>query len=76
MGKEAEEFCLATKNGWAKLAGHSINVGQYQFSVVPLKNIFRVSEINSGAKILDVPVPKAVESNEDTTTFIEIIVGA
>lgn len=75
VGSEAEEFCLATSNGWVKVAGHSIIVDQYQFSAAPIKNFIRVSEIESGAKVFDVPVPDSVESYEETITFLEMIVS-
>lgn len=75
IGADAEEFCLAFTVGWVKFTGHSIAVGEFKFSAVPLKNIFIISEIESGAKCFDIPVPNVIESYEETIFFLESIVG-
>lgn len=72
VSPDAEEFNLAFNDKWVKVVGHLIIVNEFQFSAVPSKNIFRVSEVKSGAKLIDVTVPEHVESYEETILFLEL----
>lgn len=76
VSPEAEEFYLALDKGWTKVFGHSIVVGDLKFSAVPIKDLIRVSEVESGAKLIDIPVPEAIQSFEETMFFLEIIVSS
>lgn len=76
VGAEAEEFCLAFSDKWGKVGGHAITIDMYQFSAVPVKNIFRISEVTSGAKFFDMPVPEVIQSYEATLLYLETVVAA
>lgn len=75
VSPDAEEIYLAFDKGWTKLFGHSITVGDFKFSAVPVKNYIRVSEFESGAKLMDIPVPNGIESYEETMFFLEVFVS-
>ncbi|KIL71924.1 hypothetical protein [Bacillus badius] len=72
---QAEEFYLSTTKGWVKVAGHSIAVGGFKFSAVPISGFILVSEVESGAKLFRVPVSEAIESYEETMLFLELNVA-
>lgn len=72
---QAEEFYLSTTKGWVKAAGHSITVGDFKFSAVPISGFILVSEVESGAKLFRVPVSEAIESYEETMLFLELNVA-
>lgn len=76
VSPDAEEFYLAFEKGWTKLIGHSIVVGDFRFSAVPVQNFIRVSEVDSGAKLFDLPVPDGVESHGETMFFLELFVAS
>jgi hypothetical protein len=75
VSPDAEEFYLACSTGWAKVVGHLIEVDRLKFSAIPIKNYIRVSEVESGAKLFDIPVLEQIESYEETMIFLEIIVA-
>lgn len=72
---EAKFFYLSTIKGWVKLYGHAISINNYQFSVIPLGSIFRISEIESGAKFVDIPVPDSIQSYEEVMNYLETVIG-
>lgn len=75
VSPDAEEFYLAFSKGWTKFSGHSIETNGLKFSAVPIKDKIRVSEVESGAKFFDIPVPEEVDSFEETMFFLEIMVA-
>lgn len=74
VSPEAEEFYLPC-NGWVKMTGHRITVDDLSFSAIPMSNIFRISEFESGARVFDVDVPEFIESYEETMSFLELCVA-
>lgn len=74
VSEDAEEFCLAFPDEWVKVGGHSITIGKHQFSAVPFENHFRISEVTSGAKVVDIPVPEEIQSFEETMLYLETVV--
>lgn len=75
VSPDAEEFYLACSTGWTKVLGHLIEVNGLQFSAVPVSNFIRVSEVESGTKLMDITVPETVESYEETMLFLELNVA-
>ncbi|MBO0962365.1 hypothetical protein J1P26_21920 [Neobacillus sp. MM2021_6] len=72
VSPDAYEFNLALKDKWAKVAGHLLKINEFKFSAVPIKNTIRISEVRSGAKLIDVRVPDNIQSYEDTMMFLEL----
>ncbi|SET01020.1 hypothetical protein SAMN05421676_102335 [Salinibacillus kushneri] len=53
-----------------------VKVNDFQFSAVPVTDKIIVSEISSGARFFETPIPKEVKGFESTMTFLEISIGA
>ncbi|WP_234028461.1 hypothetical protein [Lentibacillus sp. Marseille-P4043] len=68
VNEQPQQFYLALKK-WTPAVGHEIKVGQYRFSAIPVKNIIRVSEVTTGAKLYDIPVNFAIETLTATKGF-------
>lgn len=76
VSPDAEEFYLSCSKGWASVKGHLIKVDELEFSAVPVNDYILVSEVESGAKLINIPVPDTVESYEETMFFLEINVAS
>ncbi|SET95086.1 hypothetical protein SAMN05421676_11231 [Salinibacillus kushneri] len=76
VSPQAEEFQLCFPNDWKKATGHRVKVNDFQFSAVPVTDKIIVSEISSGARFFETPIPKEVKDFESTMTFLEISIGA
>ncbi|MFJ5771421.1 hypothetical protein [Psychrobacillus sp. NPDC093180] len=74
LNGQAEEFCLATNNGWGKVVGHAVRIDNYHFSVVALQDFFRISELDSGAKMIDIKVPTSIQSYDEVMNFISLVI--
>ena len=76
VSQDAEEFYLAFNTGWKKLAGHLIEVEDLKFSVIPVGDFMRLSEFESGAKIVNIPVSEHIQTYEETMLFMGTVVAA
>lgn len=67
--KQTKQFFLAKSSVWQKAVGHQINVGEYKFCAIPLSECINISEVTSGAKILELPMTpeiyEATQTKED-----------
>ncbi len=55
VNEQPQRFYLALDK-WEGAVGHEIKVGGYRFCAIPLSNSLNVSEVTSGAKLLDIPL--------------------
>ena len=55
VNEQTQTFYLAGNKEWVSAVGHEIRVGNYRFCAVPIKKGINISEVTSGAKILDIP---------------------
>ncbi|MGE6963442.1 hypothetical protein ACQKIW_26630 [Bacillus thuringiensis] len=55
VNEQTQRFYLAFEK-WEPVVGHEIKVGQYRFCAIPLSKSINISEITSGANILNIPL--------------------
>ncbi|MED4399829.1 hypothetical protein [Metabacillus fastidiosus] len=55
VNEQPQRFYLAFDK-WEAAVGHEITVGEYRFCAIPLSKTVNISEVTSGAKVLDIPI--------------------
>lgn len=77
LNKKAQYFQLATNDGWEKVLGHGIKVGDHLFCIVPFKSELVISEAQSGAQLMNVSYPEelyqVLETKEEVMKLFEIL---
>ena len=73
VNEQPQQFYLALPDKWVPAAGHEIKVGDYRFCAIPIGNHINVSEITTGAKLMNIPVNFIIdlmtETKEGTIDF-------
>lgn len=70
---QAMTFHLNFKSHWQQAVGHEITVGEYRFCVTPIDNVLKVSEITTGALVMDLPRPEKPLSKTESLKAFEAI---
>ncbi len=72
VNEQLQQFYLAT-DIWRKAVGHEIKVGKYRFCSIPTKTGINVSEVSSGARLLEIPYSdNIIQLAEDKDGAIEL----
>ncbi|MFT8319313.1 MAG: hypothetical protein ABF649_00590 [Bacillus sp. (in: firmicutes)] len=73
VNEQPQRFYLAINNKWEPAVGHEIKVGEYRFCAIPLSNRINISEVTSGARVLNIPmtleITMATASKEGSVKF-------
>ncbi|WP_438312265.1 hypothetical protein [Sporosarcina sp. FA9] len=56
VNEQLQRFHLAFSDGWKSIVGHEIKVGKYRFCATPTEELIIISEITTGAKLLELPI--------------------
>ncbi|MBN6206252.1 hypothetical protein JYK21_07295 [Ralstonia pickettii] len=58
VNEQAQQFYLAMpkRKEWVPIVGHEIKVGKYRFSASPVNDVINVSEVTTGAKVMNIPL--------------------
>lgn len=79
VNKQPKTVWLSTKSKWAGVVGHVISVGKYEFSIVVIDYVIRVSELTSGSLLFTVTLEDDVlamtETEERALLFYEAVIG-
>jgi hypothetical protein len=59
VNEQTQRFYLAAKE-WVPMVGHEIKVGDYKFFAIPGSKAIRISEVESGCKVFDIPMTISV----------------
>lgn len=74
VSEEAKRFYLAFDK-WQPAVGHEIKVGKYRFCAIPLSSVLNISEVTSGAKVLNIPMTLEIMmvtvSKEDSIEYFK-----
>jgi hypothetical protein len=74
VSEQAKRFYLAFDK-WQPAVGHEINVGKYRFCAIPLSSVLNISEVTSGAKVLNIPMTLEIMmitvSKEDSIEYFK-----
>lgn len=77
VNEKLQYFYLALSDRYTRKAGHEINVGKYRFCALPLNDSINISEVTTGAKVVDVSVDfttsSLLKTKEDTIKFLHQI---
>jgi len=65
VNEQTQRFYLAA-NEWVPMVGHEIKVGKYKFFAIPGSTAIRISEVESGCKVFDIPMNFAVMAQTST----------
>lgn len=68
-----KRFSLNYKNHWKQAVGHEVFVGGYSFCVTPVDDTLKVSEITTGALVMDLPMPKMDITKNESMKILEQI---
>lgn len=60
VNEQPQRFQLAFSEGWQSKVGHEIKVGKYRFCAIPSDETINISEVTSGAKLVDLPIDLGV----------------
>lgn len=55
VNEQTQRFHLAFEE-WTPAVGHEIKVGKYSFCAIPLSKSINISEVTSGANIINIPL--------------------
>lgn len=56
VNEKLQYFYLALSDRYTEKAGHEIKVGKYRFCAIPVNDAINISEVTTGAKVVDVSV--------------------
>lgn len=58
VNAQPQQFYLAmpARKKWTPVAGHEIKVGKYRFFASPIGDVINVSEVTTGAKVMNIPL--------------------
>ncbi|MFB1100877.1 hypothetical protein [Terribacillus sp. JSM ZJ617] len=65
VNEKTQRFYLAA-NEWVPMVGHEIKVGKYKFFAIPGSTAIRISEVESGCKLFDIPMSMSVMAQTST----------
>ncbi|GAA0415265.1 hypothetical protein PD280_06240 [Virgibacillus salarius] len=72
VNEQPQQFYLAFKE-WTPAVGHEIQVGKYRFCAIVIGNKINVSEVTTGARVLNIPFDFATllitGTKEDTIKY-------
>lgn len=77
VNEQPQQFYLAFKE-WTPAVGHGIKVGNYQFCAIPTKDVIIVSEVTTGANVMNIPldlVTRFMTVTKESTIDYFYIVG-
>ncbi|MCM3365966.1 hypothetical protein HKK70_09020 [Bacillus safensis] len=66
-----KRFSLNFKNHWKQAVGHEVLVGGYSFCVTPIDDTLKVSEVTTGALVMDLPLPKMYITKNESMKILE-----
>lgn len=66
-----KSFSLNFKNHWKQAVGHEVFVGGYSFCVTPIDDTLKVSEVTTGALVMDLPIPKMDITKKESMNILE-----
>jgi len=79
VNKQPKTVWLAIGSKWAGVVGHVISVGKYEFSIVVIDYVIRVSELTSGGLLFTVTLEgdtlAMTETEERALLFYEAVIG-
>lgn len=79
VNKQPKTVWLSTKSKWAGVVGHVISVGKYDFSIVVIDYVIRVSELTSGSLLFTVTLEgdtlAMTATEERALLFYETVIG-
>ncbi|MDA2637863.1 hypothetical protein PDQ79_25570 [Bacillus cereus] len=55
VNEQTQRFYLAFEK-WEPVVGHEIKVGKYRFCAIPLSECINISEVTSGANVVNIPM--------------------
>ncbi|MEK4790432.1 hypothetical protein [Bacillus sp. FSL K6-2971] len=68
-----KRFSLNFKRHWKQAVGHEIFVGEYSFCVTPIDDVLKVSEVTTGALVMDLLIPKMDITKNESMKILEQI---
>ncbi|NOL32721.1 hypothetical protein [Bacillus altitudinis] len=66
-----KSFSLNFKNHWKQAVGHEVFVGGYSFCVTTIDDTLKVSEVTTGALVMDLPIPKMDITKKESMNILE-----
>ena len=77
VNEQPQLFYLAGKNKWMTGAGHGIMVGEYHFCAIPFRGCINITEVTSGAKVVEIPIDTNIhmltQTKKGTLRFFEAV---
>lgn len=70
-----QKFHIALTEGWYEVTGFLITIDDFQFSAVPVHNSFIIYEVESGARVCGIHIPKGMEKYKSSFFFLEDFVA-
>lgn len=74
VNEQTQRFYLAFDQ-WEPAVGHEMKVGKYRFCAIPLNDGINISEVTSGANVINIPLSLELRivtaTKEGTMQFLE-----
>lgn len=70
-----QKFHIALTKGWYEVTGFLITIEDFKFNAVPVRNSYIISEVESGARVCEIHIPKGLERCRNSLFFLEDFVA-